>query len=167
MLVTVDITGVGCTVVFPFVRGTLLFEFVYLSRITRNPIYAKKGFSGSVKFKQTELYGLYPVDTAWPSSLFLVGVPLKPLAGFTCDISEFRYPVMLVNSQLVASCKLGFLILLCFISSISKQLDFHKAGMIALKLPSLPQQSAIMSINSLDILTSISILHLFKTCFSC
>ena len=31
--------------------GTLLFEFVYLSKITRNPIYAKEGFSWSVKFK--------------------------------------------------------------------------------------------------------------------
>ena len=51
MLVNVDVTRVGCTVVVPFVRGTLLFEFVYLSKITRNPIYAKEGFSWSVKFK--------------------------------------------------------------------------------------------------------------------
>ena len=51
-----------------------------------------------------------------------------------CGISKFRYPVMLVNSQLVASWQLGFLILLCSISSINKHLDFHMAGMITLKL---------------------------------
>ena len=70
--------------------------------------------------------------------LFLVGVPLKPLAGFICDISEFSYPVMLVNSQLVAFRQLEFLILLCYICSVNKQLDFHIAGMITLKLTSLP-----------------------------
>ena len=67
-----------------------------------------------------------------------VGVSLKPLAGFICDISEFSYPVMLVNSQLVAFRQLEFLILLCYICSVNRQLDFHIAGMITLKLTSLP-----------------------------
>ena len=44
-----------------------------------------------------------------------VRVPLWPLAGFVLGLSEFKFSATLVNSQLVAFCQLGFLILLCCI----------------------------------------------------
>ena len=44
-----------------------------------------------------------------------VRVPLWPLAGFVLGRSEFKFSATLVNSQLVAFCQLGFLILLCCI----------------------------------------------------
>ena len=44
-----------------------------------------------------------------------VRVPLSPLAGFVLGRSKFKSLPTLVNSQLVASCQLGFLILLCCI----------------------------------------------------
>ena len=44
-----------------------------------------------------------------------VRVPLWPLAGFVLGRPEFKFSATLVNSQLVAFCQLGFLILLCCI----------------------------------------------------
>ena len=44
-----------------------------------------------------------------------VPVSLWPLAGFVLGRREFKSSATLVNSQLVASCQLGFLILLCCI----------------------------------------------------
>ena len=44
-----------------------------------------------------------------------VRVPLWPLAGFVLGRPEFKSSAALINSQLVASCQLGFLILLCCI----------------------------------------------------
>ena len=44
-----------------------------------------------------------------------VRVPLWPLAGFVFGRPEFKFSATLVNSQLVAFCQLGFLILLCCI----------------------------------------------------
>ena len=44
-----------------------------------------------------------------------VRVPLWPLAGFVLGRSKFKFSATLVNSQLVAFCQLGFLILLCCI----------------------------------------------------
>ena len=44
-----------------------------------------------------------------------VPVPLWPLAGFVFGRLEFKSSAALVNSQLVASCQLEFLILLCCI----------------------------------------------------
>ena len=41
--------------------------------------------------------------------------PLWPLAGFVLGHPEFKSLATLVNSQLVASCQLGFLIHLCCI----------------------------------------------------
>ena len=48
-----------------------------------------------------------------------VRVPLCPLAGFVLSCPEFKSSATLVNSQLGASCQLGFLILLCCIWSKS------------------------------------------------
>ena len=42
-------------------------------------------------------------------------VPLWPLAGFVLGRPEFKFSATLVNSQLVVSCQLWFLILLCCI----------------------------------------------------
>ena len=36
----------------------------------------------------------------------------SPLAGFVLSSRESKYPAMLVNSQLVASCQLGFKIVI-------------------------------------------------------
>ena len=44
-----------------------------------------------------------------------VRLPLWPLAGFVLGCPELKSSATLVNSQLVASCQLGFLILLCSI----------------------------------------------------
>ena len=62
-------------------------------------------------------------EAAWPSGQRIrlairwsrVRVPLWPLAGFVLGCPEFKFSATLVNSQLVASCQLGFLILLCCI----------------------------------------------------
>ena len=59
------------------------------------------------------------VEAAWPSGQRVglairrsrVRVPLWPLAGFVLGRPEFKFSAMLVNSQLVAFCQLGFLIL--------------------------------------------------------
>ena len=42
-------------------------------------------------------------------------VPLWPPAGFVLAYLEFRYKATIVNSQPLASCQVGFLILLCCI----------------------------------------------------
>ena len=63
------------------------------------------------------------VEAAWPSGQRVglairrsrVRVLLWPLAGFVLGRPEFKFSAMLVNSQLVAFCQLGFLILLCCI----------------------------------------------------
>ena len=60
-------------------------------------------------------------EAAWPSGQRVglairrsrVRVPLWPLAGFALGRPEFKFSATLVNSQLVAFCQLGFLILLC------------------------------------------------------
>ena len=44
-----------------------------------------------------------------------VRLPLWPLAGFVLGCPELKSSATLVNSQLVASYQLGFLILLCSI----------------------------------------------------
>ena len=62
-------------------------------------------------------------EAAWPSGQRVglairrswVRVPLWPLAWFVLGRPEFKFSATLVNSQLVASCQLGFLILLCCI----------------------------------------------------
>ena len=62
-------------------------------------------------------------EAAWPSGQRVglairrsrVRVPLWPLAGFVLGRPEFKFSATLVNSQLVAFCPLGFLILLCCI----------------------------------------------------
>ena len=62
-------------------------------------------------------------EAAWPSGQRVglaiqrsrVRFPLWPLAGFVLGRPEFKFSAMLVNSQLVAFCQLGFLILLCCI----------------------------------------------------
>ena len=62
-------------------------------------------------------------EAAWPSGQRVglairrsrVRVPLWPLAGSVLGRPEFKFSAMLVNSQLVAFCQLGFLILLCCI----------------------------------------------------
>ena len=61
-------------------------------------------------------------EAAWPSDQCIgltiqrsqVQVPHWPLAGFVLSRPEFKSSAMLVNSQLVASCQLGCLILLCY-----------------------------------------------------
>ena len=62
-------------------------------------------------------------EAAWPSGQCVelairrsrVRVLLWPLAGFLLGRPEFKFSATLVNSQLVAFCQLGFLILLCCI----------------------------------------------------
>ena len=62
-------------------------------------------------------------EAAWPCGQGVglairrsrVRVPLWPLAGFVLGRPEFKFSATLVNSQLVAFCQLGFLILLCCI----------------------------------------------------
>ena len=62
-------------------------------------------------------------EAAWPSGRCVglairrsrVRVLLWPLAGFVLSRPEFKFSATLVNSQLVAFCQLGFLILLCCI----------------------------------------------------
>ena len=62
-------------------------------------------------------------EAAWPSGQRVglaiqrsrVRVLLWPLAGFVLGHPEFKFSATLVNSQLVAFCQLGFLILLCCI----------------------------------------------------
>ena len=59
-------------------------------------------------------------EAAWPSGQRVglairrsrVRVSLWPLAGFVLGRPEFKFSATLVNSQLVAFCQLGFLILL-------------------------------------------------------
>ena len=66
---------------------------------------------------------LWRQEAAWPSGQRVglairrsrVRVPLWPLAGFVLGHPEFKFSATLVNSQLVAFCQLGFLILLCCI----------------------------------------------------
>ena len=75
---------------------------------------------GDFAFNQKALRTLYPSDCSriyswiysWRS---WVRVPLWPLAGFVLGRPEFKFSATLVNSQLVVSCQLGFLILLCCI----------------------------------------------------
>ena len=63
------------------------------------------------------------VETAWLSGQRVrlvirqswAQVPLWLFAGFVLSHSELKSLASLVNSQLVASCQVGFLILLCFI----------------------------------------------------
>ena len=63
-------------------------------------------------------------EAAWPSSQRVglairrsrVRVPLLSLAGYVLGRPEFKSSTTLVKSLLVASCQLGFLILLCSIS---------------------------------------------------
>ena len=66
----------------------------------------------------------YPArEAAWPSGQRVglairrsrVRVPLRPLTGFVLGRAEFKFSATLVNSQLVAFCQLGFLIVLCCI----------------------------------------------------
>ena len=62
-------------------------------------------------------------EAAWPSGQRVglairrsrVRVLLWPLVGFVLGRPEFKFSATLVNSQLVAFCQLGFLILLCCI----------------------------------------------------
>ena len=62
-------------------------------------------------------------EAAWPSGQCVglairrsrARVSLWPLAGFLLGRPEFKFSATLVNSQLVAFCQLGFLILLCCI----------------------------------------------------
>ena len=62
-------------------------------------------------------------EAAWPCGQRVglairrsrVRVPLWPFAGFVLGRPEFKFSTTLVNSQLVAFCQLGFLILLCCI----------------------------------------------------
>ena len=62
-----------------------------------------------------------------------VRVPLWPLAGFVLGRLEFKSSATLVNSQLVASCQLGFLILLylnylsCYCRVARQALPCYKA----------------------------------------
>ena len=71
----------------------------------------------------TRITGKLQVEAAWPSGQRVglairrsrVRVPLWPLAGFVLCRPEFKFSATLVNSQLVAFCQLGFLILLCCI----------------------------------------------------
>ena len=66
---------------------------------------------------------LHFLEAAWPSGQCVgpairrsrLRVPLWPLAGFVFGRPEFKFSATLVNSQLVAFCQLGFLILLCCI----------------------------------------------------
>ena len=71
-------------------------------------------------------------EAAWPSGQRVglairrsrVQVPLWPLAGFVLGRHEFKSSAILVNSQLVASYQLRFLILLCCIELVvSKYLN--------------------------------------------
>ena len=67
-------------------------------------------------------FNSFPV-TAWPSGQRVglaiprsrVRVTLWPLAGFVIGCPVLKASATLVNSQLGASCQLGFLILLCCI----------------------------------------------------
>ena len=59
-------------------------------------------------------------EAAWPSGqrvgrAFRVRFPLWPLAEFVLGRPEFKSSATLVNSQLVAICLLGFLIMVCCI----------------------------------------------------
>ena len=62
-------------------------------------------------------------EAAWPSGERVgleiprseVPVHLWPLAGFVLGLPEFKSSATLVNGQPVASCQLGFLILLCYV----------------------------------------------------
>ena len=62
-------------------------------------------------------------EAVWPSGQWVelairwsqVRVPLWPLAGFVLGRPELKSSATLVNSQLVASCQLGFLTLLCYV----------------------------------------------------
>ena len=95
-------------------------------------------FAGRVKsgdqeddFEEHSLSHIYPnlkwsrgyKEAAWPSGQRVglviprseVRVRLWPLAGFVLGLPEFKSSATLVNSQPVASCQLGFLILLCYV----------------------------------------------------
>ena len=52
-------------------------------------------------------------------------VPLWRLAGFVLGRPEFKSSATLVNSELVPSCQLGFLILLCSISFIPELFEWN------------------------------------------
>ena len=54
-------------------------------------------------------------EAVWPSGQRVgLAIPPWPLAGLVLGRPEFKSSAALVNSQLVASCQLGFLILLFF-----------------------------------------------------
>ena len=65
-------------------------------------------------------------EAVWPSGQRVglairwsrVRVPLWPFAGFVLGRPEFKSLATLANNQPVASCQLGFLILLCCMSII-------------------------------------------------
>ena len=77
---------------------------------TPNPVTCDQAifFFGGGNAKKTK-----SPDRRLPILQSLVRVPLWPLAGFVLGCLEFKSSATLVNSQLVASYQLGFLILRC------------------------------------------------------
>ena len=73
------------------------------------------------RFSRSLSARIWRLMAAWPSGQHVglairrsrVRVPLWPLAGFVLGRPEYKFSATLVNSQLVAFCQLGFLILLC------------------------------------------------------
>ena len=108
------------------VNNAVVFKYVhvikiYLKRYVICSLIKTQNKTAPHKKKQTSKQANN--EAAWPSCQRVglairrsrVRVPLWPLAGFVLGRPEFKFSTTLVNSQLVAFCLLGFLILLCCI----------------------------------------------------
>ena len=148
MLVNVNITGhgVGCTLVVLFVLNLAhcSSSLCIYQRTQETQSMQKRRFPGPWSSSRLNFMDC----TLWTqrgqaaiAMLSQSAVPRWSPPQATCWIYLRYFRVQLpghVNSQLVAFRQLEFLILLCYICSVNKQLDFHIAGMITLKLTSLP-----------------------------
>ena len=105
-----NVTGTSSSGRRHCLNQTMIFVFVLV------------GSSGALSIQQKFRFEISE-EAAWPSGQRVglvilrsqVRVCLGPLAGFVLGRREFKFSARLVNSQLVASCQLGFLILLCYV----------------------------------------------------
>ena len=96
---------------------------VILKAVPEKDVYERDAFYRVQPLSTFPIQLEFAQEAAWPSGQRVglairrsrVRVPLWPLAGFVLGRPEFKFSATLVNSQLVAFCQLGFLILLCYI----------------------------------------------------
>ena len=127
----IDIYRVSSFAALPYSHCICLLEifvvFKHVSFKTIPPTGRTEGYNTCMFYKmnppQTYENDNRRQEAAWPSGQRVgliiprsqVQAHLWPLAVFVLSRPEFRSLATLVNSQLVTSCQLGFLILLCYV----------------------------------------------------